>query len=172
MTLELYHTYIKRELIRAFAIADELVDYAIDSQLTNVRQFENTLSCIEVLLHENELLFSTIKDYGFFPRKQFNFLLDDFSRKKYDQIDDAFSRISPGDEQCSNDINLLREKLRGQLLECLLLLDMSDETTSCEVTLELQETLEIDVIELMTFLTNHMKQRIEYLSIQKKNTVL
>ena len=170
MTFERYHITIKREVIRAFALADEWIDCALDLQFTHSQYSKSTVRHIAVLTDEVKHILDAIVDYRFCEKPKCDLLhLEADDPRQYAVFKAATGAYST-EAGVEIDLYELRSRLRGALLECLLLLDVPEENRGCEVSLDLGEETHIHIIDLIRIITNEMMHRIDQLDAAPKNT--
>jgi hypothetical protein len=170
MTFERYHITIKREVIRAFALADEWIDCALDLQYTHSQFSKSTVRHIAVLTDEIKHVLDAIVDYRFCEKPMCDLLhLQNDDPRQYAVFKAAAAKI-PAETGVEIDLFELRSHLRGALLELLMLLDVPEENRGCEVLLDLGEETHVHIIELVRIISNEIMHRIGQLDAAPKNT--
>ena len=170
MTFEKYHTTLKRELIRAFALADERLDCALDLQFSHSQLSQNTVHHINVLTDEIKHILDAIVDYRFCERPKCDLLQLQTDDPRQYVIFKTGGATGPTVTGTEIDLYELRSRLRGVLLECLLLLDVPEENKGCEVSLDLPEEAQIHILDLVRIIANEIMHRIGQLDSSPKNT--
>jgi hypothetical protein len=170
MTFETYHITIKREVIRAFALADEWIDAALDLQFTHSQFSKSTVRHIAILTEEVRCILDAIVDYRFCEKPKCDLLHVQADDPRRYAVFKAVAGTIPAETIEGIDLYEVRSRLRGVLLECLLLLDVPEENRGCEVSIDIGERTHIHIIDLVRMISGEMMHRIEQLDATPKNT--